>query len=494
MRIKNCGFPLFVALWNRAQNLDTPAVHFIIAAFLETSWEQGDKRLLLMAFRACGKSTLVGLFCVWLLLTNPDLRILVLSADLALAKKMVRNAKRILEKHPLTRHLRPSDPDQWGSDRFTVRRESEFRDPSMLAKGITSNLTGTRADVIICDDVEVPKTSDTADKRAMLRERLLELDYILVPDGTQIYVGTPHCFHSIYADQPLKEFGEESVFLNGFSRMVLPVLNDRGESVWPEKFPIEKIRATQERTGPAHFRSQMMCERINIVDGYFDSEQLVIYNHDLESREANGRPVLSLSGRQIVSASAWWDPAFGRDGGDRSILAIVYTDEEGEYWLHHLAQIKTRKSDPDDEATQQCKQIAALAHHYFLPSITIESNGVGKFLPAILRRELGRYGLTCAVLEVTSTKPKDVRILESLDAVLAARALHVRFDVLKTPFRQELEDWKPAGNKGHDDCLDAVAGAVSQEPVRIKRIWREMRAYIPAPKNQLHKAKDDFEV
>ena len=112
---------------------------------------------------------------------NPDIRILVLSADLALARKMVRNVKRIIEKHPLTKTLKPEKIDQWGSEKFTVNRKMELRDPSMLAKGITTNLTGTRADIIICDDVEVPKTSDSHGKRESLREKLLELDYILTP-------------------------------------------------------------------------------------------------------------------------------------------------------------------------------------------------------------------------------------------------------------------------------------------------------------------------
>ncbi|MDD3021989.1 MAG: phage terminase large subunit, partial [Alphaproteobacteria bacterium] len=227
--MNNYGFPLFVALWNRMQGFETPIVHFSIAAFLEEKWKKGERKILLMAFRACGKSTLVGLFCVWLLWRNPDLRVLVLSADLALAGKMVSNVKRILEKHPLTRHLKPKQSDQWGSDRFTIRRNLELRDPSMLAKGITTNLTGTRADVIICDDVEVPRTSNNAEKREVLRERLMELDYILTPDGMQLYIGTPHCFHTIYGGTPCRELGEDEIFLEGFARLVIPVLNDAGK-------------------------------------------------------------------------------------------------------------------------------------------------------------------------------------------------------------------------------------------------------------------------
>ena len=53
-------------------------------------------------------------------------------------------------------------------------------------------------DLIICDDVEVPNTSNTAQKRENLRERLRELDFILSPNGTMIYIGTPHAYDTIY--------------------------------------------------------------------------------------------------------------------------------------------------------------------------------------------------------------------------------------------------------------------------------------------------------
>ena len=49
-------------------------------------------RLLLLAFRGAGKSTLVGLFSAWLLANDPALRILALSADLALAHLVVEKA------------------------------------------------------------------------------------------------------------------------------------------------------------------------------------------------------------------------------------------------------------------------------------------------------------------------------------------------------------------------------------------------------------------
>ena len=151
-----------------------------------------------MAFRSSGKSIIVGVFCAWLLYKNPNIRILVVAADTCLAKKMVRNVKQIIETFPLLEEIRPGKKKEWASGSFTVERSMSLRDPSMLAVGLMSNATGSRADVIICDDVEVPKNCDTFQKRQDLREKLLEYSFILVPDGVQIFIGTPHTLKTIY--------------------------------------------------------------------------------------------------------------------------------------------------------------------------------------------------------------------------------------------------------------------------------------------------------
>lgn len=96
-RLTQSDFKLFLALWNQMQKISTPDLHFRIADWLEQSWQKQDLSLLLMVFRSAGKSALIGLFAAWLLYRKADLRILVLAADSALAAKMVRNVKRILE-------------------------------------------------------------------------------------------------------------------------------------------------------------------------------------------------------------------------------------------------------------------------------------------------------------------------------------------------------------------------------------------------------------
>lgn len=463
------SFPVFVAVWNEVQGQGTPGLHFDIASWLSERWHADDRELLLMAFRNSGKSTLVGLFAAWLLVMDPELRIMVLAADHQLAQKMVRNVRRILERHPLTQGLRPANSEEWSSDRFTVNRQREHRDPSMLAKGVGANITGSRADIIICDDVEVPNTCDTPLKRDDLRARLDEIDFILVPGGLRLFVGTPHTYYSIYADETRADTGETQPYLDGFQRLTLPVYDGSGNSRWPERFPAERIEAIRARSGPAKFQSQMMLEPTNVLDSRLDPDRLQVYADELEYREGNGEPLLSLGGRRLVSATCFWDPSFGRPGrGDASVIAAVFTDQGGGYWLHGIEYLT---HDPTlngriDEATQLCRQAVSFARRLYVPAVTIETNGIGRFLPGLFRRELNGAGLAAAVIEHASSRNKTDRILEAFDAVLAAGRLHVQRRVWDSPFIREMREWQPGGT-GPDDGLDAVAGCLLAEPVRL---------------------------
>lgn len=478
------SFQQFVWLWNRSQGQDTPQLHLDIAHWLGNRWLSGDRRLLLLCFRSAGKSTLVGMFCAWLLLNQPDLRILILSAEYDLAKKMVRNVKNIVEHHPTTFDLIPDRSAQWASDQFTVKRKLILRDPSLLARGIASNITGSRADVVICDDVEVPNTCRTPARREELRDRLHEISYVLVPGGLQLYTGTPHSLKSIYAE--VSSDGSGELFLQGFRRLVLPLLDDSGRSRWPERFPENCIEDLKRHTGPAKFQSQMMLRPSQDDDVRLDPKDILGYEDEIICKESNGQTLLTIGGRRMISATGWWDPAYGApDRGDASVVAAVFIDADGTYWLHdirYLVHDPALRSDVD-EATQLSRQVVDFARDLNLPSITIETNGLGRFLPAVLQREMNIRGYGCRVREHVSHSNKDQRILDALDPVLAAGALKAHARIWRTPFIDEMRDWRP-GKNGRDDGLDAVSGCILAEPVRFRNTrpanrkdWRHQHAF-----------------
>ncbi|MGF1475216.1 MAG: phage terminase large subunit [Geminicoccaceae bacterium] len=467
-------FRQFVWVWNRLQDFGTPELHVDIARWLEDRWSAGDERLLLMVFRDAGKSTLTGLYCAWLLLQDPNLRILVLSAEHQLASKMVKNVRGIIEKHPLTRQLVPGRADQWGSDKVTVERSREQRDPSLLARGLAANLTGTRADVVICDDVEVPNTADAHGKREDLRARLSELSFILVPGGLQLYVGTPHSHLSIYADAADLP-ADMKPFLGHFNRLILPLIDEKGRCRWAERFTPAKVEAIRQEAGPLRFQSQMLLKPVDLREVRLDAARLKVYAAEPRLIEGNGERRLMLEDRELAGGVCWWDPSFGdREKSDGSVVAVLYNDRQGGYWLSQLAYLShdPTLAEEVDEATQMCRQVTAIMKAAMLTSVTVETNGIGAFLPNLLRRSLRAERLPFRVLEHNSSTNKDRRIVDAFDPILAARSLHVHERVMAGPLPDEMRNFRPGG-RNRDDGIDAVANALVCEsgPLALGRLY-----------------------
>ncbi|MFW5680291.1 MAG: phage terminase large subunit [Pseudomonadota bacterium] len=467
------SFRQFVWLWNRTQGFSTPPLHLEIASWMEAAWQRGDERLLLMVFRDAGKSTLVGLFCSWLLSIDCNLRVLVVAAEQGLATKMVRNVRGVLEKHPVARSLVQPAAGAWAADQLTVVRSRELRDPSMLARGIGANLTGTRADIVICDDVEVPNTVDTPTKREDLRRRMAELSFILVPGGVQLCIGTPHSHDSIYAAGEQLPI-DAKPFLEDYNRLVLPILDDGGRSRWPERFPLKKIRALEREVGPARFKSQMLLQPVDLREVRLDPSRLVAFDEEIEVTTVNRRRELRLRGRRLTTVQCWWDPAYGSPkGGDGSVVAVMFVDEFGAFWLMDVAYLRhdPQIAEQVDEATQLCRQVVAIARHYGCPALTLETNGIGRFLPNLLRKAVQASGARIAVREHVSRQNKDQRIVEAFDPVLAAHSLNVHARVFETPFVEEMRNFVP-GAQNRDDGLDAVAACILEPGVGVGDLAR----------------------
>lgn len=188
----------FINRWNKLLGMETPAHHLEMTRFFVRTAIGKTPRGLMMCFRHSGKSSVVGILTAWLLTLKPLHRILILSAEQTLSSRMVSHIKNVIENHPDCKGMIPQVKKEWASHRITIERPVGPREPSVICQGVHGNITGMRADLIICDDVEVPNTSNTAAKRAALRERLRELDFILSPGGSMLYLGTPHATDTIY--------------------------------------------------------------------------------------------------------------------------------------------------------------------------------------------------------------------------------------------------------------------------------------------------------
>jgi hypothetical protein len=192
-------FRNFLYLVWKHLNLPAPtAVQYDIAHTLQ----HGPKQLIIEAFRGVGKSYITSAFVCWLLYCNPQLKILVVSASKMKADEFSYQVKRLIDEMPILAHLKP-DPSRGQRDStvmFDVGPATTSIAPSVKSVGITGQITGSRADIIISDDVETPKNSETELQREKLRVLVQEFGAVRkVEDDTRtIYLGTPQTEMSLY--------------------------------------------------------------------------------------------------------------------------------------------------------------------------------------------------------------------------------------------------------------------------------------------------------
>jgi hypothetical protein len=210
------SFPLFLALVWKSLDLPRPTrAQIAIATYLQN----GPKRLQISAFRGLGKSWIAAAFALWILYRDRDKKIMVVSASKQRADDFTIFCQKCLIEIPWLQHLTPKDDDQrWSRVSFDVYGCRPAQSPSVKSVGITGQITGSRADVILFDDVEVPSNSATD----MMREKLLQLvtegESVLTPrdDSRIVFLGTPQTTFTIY--RTLRE------------RNYLPM-------VWPARYP-----------------------------------------------------------------------------------------------------------------------------------------------------------------------------------------------------------------------------------------------------------------
>ena len=192
-------FRVFLRLTWKHLNLPQPTpVQLDIAQYLQ----HGPRRAIVEAFRGVGKSWITSTFVVWCLLRDPQLNILVVSASKDRADQFTTFTMRLISEMDSLQHLYP-EPDQRNSKiAFDVAPAEADHAPSVKSVGVLGQMAGSRADIIIADDVEVPGNSDTQGMREKLAERVKEFDAILKPGGRVLYLGTPQTEESLYNRLP----------------------------------------------------------------------------------------------------------------------------------------------------------------------------------------------------------------------------------------------------------------------------------------------------
>lgn len=504
---------VFFLIWSKRMRWTVPDVHVQALIWLENK----GSLAVLRCFRGFGKSTLLAIYNAWRYYKAPTFRILHQSESDPTAYKTSRDTQNVIRNHPLTRHLLP--PNQGTVEQWWVEGAADFRNASMFAKGILSNVTSARADECQNDDVEVPRNIQTPEAREKLRYRLDEQTHILVPGGSKLYIGTPHTHDSLYDEveamgadcltirmyrdehrieaatqtaysvpfrpevvfsgigkhaRVLVEGVDYSLTKTGIAFFEPPgcLIDCYARPAWPGRFDRDELEKRRRETRTINaWDSQYQLHSKPVTEVRLDPAKIIPYDVQPVLRRANNACSMWLGETQIVGAVAYWDCSLGKLKSDASALSLVLTDQRGQLYWHIAKGLEGELAEFDHKDRiigGQVIQVREVVLALSIPCVVVETNGPGGFVPNILRQAL--KGTGCAVREEHSTVNKQKRILDALEPPLSSRFLWAHVDVLRGPLWDQMRDFNPAITNQPDDYLDSGAGAISQTPVRIGKI------------------------
>lgn len=468
-----------------------------------------NRRFILQAFRGIGKSFITCAFVVWKLWNNPDLKFMIVSASKERADANSTFIKRIIDLMPQLQELKPKQGQRDAVISFDVGPAKPDHSPSVKSVGITGQLTGSRADILIADDVEVPNNSATQAARDRLSELVKEFDAILKPGGTIIYLGTPQNEMTLYRELEGR----------GYTTTIWPARYPRDRKDWqsygdrlapmlqaeleedPEAFywrPTDEVRFDdtdlKERElsyGKAGFALQFMLNpNLSDAEKYpLKLRDLIVADLDPESspmvyqwlpNPQNKRedvPNVGLMGdsyhtyQTVGSAFSSYtqkilviDPS-GR-GKDETGYAVLY-QLNGYIFAMEVGGMRGGYEDSTLEA------LAKIGRKWKVNEYVIEGNfGDGMYLE--LFKPVAARIHPAAVTEVKSKGQKELRICDVLEPIMGSHRLIVNAaaivqdyqsasdkDGVRNPiyslFYQMTRISRERGALAHDDRLDALA-------------------------------------
>ena len=506
------SFPLFVALVWRVIGLPQPTpIQNDIARTLQNP---PKNRLILEGFRGVAKSFITCAYVVWRLWRDPQLKIMVVSANKERADANATFIKKIINELPFLGHLKARDGQRDTQNLFDVGPARPDHSPSVKSVGIKGQLTGSRADIIVADDVEVPSNSFTQVLRDQLFELVKEFDAVLKPgdDKSILYLGTPQNEMSLYNE--LQERGYQAVIYparypydaksrDNYGNRLAPFIADKydsdpqryaGKPTDPMRFDEEDLQKRELSYRRAGFMLQFMLDTSlsdadkyplrlrDLVVGMFSQEDApmkLTWLPDPSRRVSyDDAPVMGLRGDAYFyynTASSEVQPygyrmlavdPSGR-GKDETGYAVLY-------WLNGYIYVMEVGGLLGGYSDAVLNKLASIAKRWKVNEVVVEGNfGDGMYVK-LFEPVLAKIYKNAGITEVRSTGQKELRIIDTLEPVISNHKLCVTPYAIKHDFESVPEqDYKYAcfyqmtrltADRGaliHDDRLDALAIGVS---------------------------------
>lgn len=484
----------------------------------------GPQYSMIQAQRGQAKTTITAAYAVWTLIQNPAARVLILSAGGTQANEISTLIVRLIMTLDGLEclHPDPTNGDRTSVEAFDIHYTLKGVDksPSVACVGITGNLQGKRADLLIADDIESVKNARTA----MMRELLMDLtrDFTSIcSTGKIVYLGTPQSQESIYNSLPARGFlvriwpgrfptpEQRENYGDMLADYVVRrlaknpalafgggLLKDQGQPIDPDYLTEAVLQAKERDQGPTYFQLQHMLntkladamryplklEQLVVMKlgrgAYFPmtvargltASSLVAYSvHSLNFKLNTPVPTEVKDVAKLQGVVMYVDPAGGGKNGDETGYAVTGFLNGNIYWLES-------GGFPGGYNISVLNALADVALRWEVNTCIIEKNmGYGAFREVFQPVLLPKW--KCGLQDDLVTGQKELRIIETLEPVIARGSLIVNEDVIQVDadccarhdaskrtlysiFHQMSKITRDKNCLFHDDRLDALEGAV----------------------------------
>lgn len=502
-------------VWDHLQLPDPTDVQQDIAYHLQ----HGPRRLVIEAFRGVGKSWITAAFVLWILFLNPQAKIIVVSASQGLADNFSIFCKALIHEMPLLQYLAPHGNQRDSNLAFDVSPAAPDPAPSVKSAGLTGQITGSRADYIIADDIEIPKNSYTHILRERTSELVKEFDAILKPDGRVIYLGTPQVEASLYL----------RLVKRGYTLMIwpaeIPASIDRyagklsqyivrliergakpGDLVDPKRFDRDDLNERRASYGASGYALQFMLDTnpseidahplklrdliIQDIDALMGHVKLVwgqdreMMLQDLNAGGYDGdfyvRPAWKSEEMSKFTGTVMAIDPSGR-GNDETAYAIVR-------YLYGQLFLVAVGGYRDGFAETTLMALASKAARYGVNDIVIEENYGGGMFSQLLKPHVYKLCTARFAEDVWHSKQKELRIMDVMEPLLHSHKLVVdrrcieedlivQADNERYSFVQQLTRMsRQKGALPNEDRLEAVSMACEYFVERMDRDKDKMLA------------------
>lgn len=149
-------------------------------------------RKLVCVPRGCFKSSIASVsYPIWLLLRDPNLRILIDSELYTNSSRFLTEIKAHLESDKLTKLFGEFRGSRWNESEIVIAQRTVIKkEPSITCSGIGAQKTSAHFDIIIGDDLNSPTNSMTPEARKKVIDHYRLYTSLLDPGGTLAIIGT----------------------------------------------------------------------------------------------------------------------------------------------------------------------------------------------------------------------------------------------------------------------------------------------------------------